>query len=351
MSQIRAYFYDGKRSVRHTVTLERSGGSLRLHGDGIDVVYPLEAVKVSPQVPGTRRTIRFPDASLCELFTDIPIEQLVGNVKSSVLQRILGSWERSIPLAFLALVLTILLVASFIRFVLPAVARQVAQVVPQSSEERLGRETLAILDRVALKGSMLTAERTREVSGLFDRMKGDMPWAKGYRLEFRSGGGIGANAFALPGGTIIVTDEMVKLAGRDDELIGVFAHEAGHVRSRHALRHLLQSTGTGLLIAAVTGDITSITSLSATLPTALIDAGYSREFEYEADDAAIDYLLKTGRKPKAYADTLARLQAEHDKRSGGEGGKRSWTPMELLATHPETAKRMERALLPRPLRH
>ena len=106
---------------------------------------------------------------------------------------------------------------------------------------------------------------------------------------------------------------MVELAGSDEALAGVLAHESGHIRARHALRHVLQSTGSGLLIAAVTGDITSITSLSATLPTALIDAGYSRDFENEADDAAVAYLFKTGIEPKVYAQTLAKLQAEQYK--------------------------------------
>lgn len=350
MSQIRGYFYDGKRSVRRTVILERDGSALRLRGDGIDLSYPVDAVRLSPAVAGTRRTVRFPDSSLCELFNDAPIDQLVGIGKAGFLQRILDSWERSIPLALLALGLTIVIIASFIRFVVPEVARQVAQVVPPASEEQLGRETLAILDRVALKRSTLPVERRQEVSALFDKMKIDTPWAKRYRLEFRSGGRIGANAFALPGGTIVVTDELVKLAAGDDALAGVLAHEAAHVRNRHALRHVLQSTGTGLLIAAVTGDITSITSLSATLPTALIDAGYSRDFEYEADDAAVAYLLKSGKKPKVYADTLARLQAEHDKQSGEKAGSRRWSPMDLFATHPETQKRMERALMPRPLK-
>lgn len=349
MIQARGYYYDGKRSVRHTVTLERNGSSLRVNGDGIDLSYPLETVRLSHAVAGTRRTIRFPDSSLCELFNDVSVDQLVGRDKTGLLHRILDRWERSIPLALAALILTIAIVASFIRFVVPSIASHVAHVIPQSSEERLGKETLALLDRMALKESTLPVGRRGEVNSLFERMKADIPTAKGYRLEFRSGGHIGANAFALPGGTIVMTDEMVKLARRDEELAGVLAHEAAHIRNRHALRHVLQSTGTGLLIAAVTGDITSITSLSATLPTALIDAGYSRDFEYEADDAAVEYLLKTGKNPKVYAGTLAKLQSEHDRRSGGQRGGRSWSPMDLFATHPETPERMERALMPRPL--
>ena len=86
---------------------------------------------------------------------------------------------------------------------------------------------------------------------------------------------MGANAFALPNGTIVVTDDLVKLAEHDDELVAVLAHEIGHVVSRHALRRVLQDSGVMLLVAGITGDIVSISSLAAALPTLLIEAKYS----------------------------------------------------------------------------
>ena len=51
-----------------------------------------------------------------------------------------------------------------------------------------------------------------------------------YQILFRKGGRLGANAVALPGGTIVVTDELVKLIGTGAGMMGVLAHEAGHVR-------------------------------------------------------------------------------------------------------------------------
>jgi Zn-dependent protease with chaperone function len=247
-------------------------------------------------------------------------------------------------LSLLAMLLTITTIVLFIKYGLPAVARHVVYAVPASSEAKLGRESLVFLDKYLMQPSKLPEARRREVIALFNRMRNTLPEANGYILELRASEKIGANAFALPGGTIVVTDGMVELAKHDEELIGVLAHEAGHVHKRHALRHVLQSTGSGLLIAAVTGDITSITSLSATLPTALVNAGYSREFENEADDAAVANLVKAGIEPKTYADMLARLQAEHDKRAGEKGDSRHWSPAELFASHPETSERIRRVL-------
>ena len=77
------------------------------------------------------------------------------------------------------------------------------------------------------------------------------------------------------------------------------------------------------LAVTITGDITSVTSLSAGLPTALVDARFSREFEVEADDAAVEYLHGKRIPLSRYADILARLEQDHQRRAGeGEDRKK-----------------------------
>ncbi|MBC8019294.1 MAG: M48 family metallopeptidase, partial [Verrucomicrobia bacterium] len=101
------------------------------------------------------------------------------------------------------------------------------------------------------------------------------------------------------------------------------------------------STVSGLLVATLTGDLLSVTSLSAALPTALVDASFSREFEREADDAAMAWMKSAGVPPKSYAGMLERLQAQLDVRSGqAHGGK---NPVKnYLSTHPDTGERIRR---------
>ena len=71
------------------------------------------------------------------------------------------------------------------------------------------------------------------------------------RLELRAGGAIGPNAFALPSGIIMVTDELVRIAEHPEEFESVLAHEAGHMVHRHSLRMLLQGSASTLLMFAV----------------------------------------------------------------------------------------------------
>jgi predicted Zn-dependent protease len=229
------------------------------------------------------------------------------------------------------------------RYGVPALARHVAFALPVAVESSLGRESLAALDHLFFAPSGLPASRRAELTGLFRRMTAILPGTAGCRLEFRASKQLGANALALPAGIVVVTDDLVKMAHNDDELAAVMAHELGHEQGRHALRHVLQNSAAGLVMATITGDIVSVTSFSATLPTALVDASFSRDFEREADDVAIAYLKQEGIPPKRYADILSRLQAQLDARHGKSASDGSKV-RNYLSTHPETGERIRRIM-------
>jgi Zn-dependent protease with chaperone function len=268
------------------------------------------------------------------------VERLQGRGRRAAF---LHRWEGSVPRVAGALVLTVAVIVIFIRFGVPALARHVAEALPVSTEAVLGRESMAILDRMMFKPSRLPEQRRRELTVLFARITVQFPVAAGCRLEFRKSDAIGANAMALPSGIVVVTDGLVALAKSDQEIAGVLAHELGHVRGRHLMRHILQNSVAGLIMATITGDILSVTSLSATLPTALVDAKFSRDFEREADDAAIAYLKRERIPLRRYAEILARLQVEHNAKSKGaapgETGFRDY-----LSTHPDTGERIRRIM-------
>ena len=107
-----------------------------------------------------------------------------------------------------------------------------------------------------------------------------------YSLQFRSGKGLGANAYAFPSGIIVFTDDLVRLAANTDELRVIMAHEVGHVRNRHTVRNLLQNSLMAGLIVVISGDVTAVGGLAAAIPKVLVEASYSREFEYAADAVA-----------------------------------------------------------------
>jgi predicted Zn-dependent protease len=220
---------------------------------------------------------------------------------------------------------------------LPRAAKLAASYVPPAVEAKLGEQTLSFFETKLCKESSLDAARQDALQRRFATLASGLADEYAYRLLPRDCRGIGPNAFALPGGTVVVTDALVKLAQHDDQVSAVLAHEIGHVHYRHGLRMALQAAGLAALAAALFGDALSITNLATTIPTVLLQTGYSRGFETEADDYAFQRLKEVGLSPKAFAEMMSLLEGKRGSRSGAQ-------PKDYLATHPSTASRIERAL-------
>ncbi len=334
-------YYNGKRSERYSVDLNISGDRLLLSGDGIELSWPLREVRISTPLGSMKRSIYLPDGGKCD-FDDKNFAQLAerrqgkGRFFNGV-----HRWENSLKLAFAALIVTITLVLGFIQFGIPVLAEQAAYAIPPSTEITLGQETLMFLDRAMFKPTELDEDRQAEIEALFMQVVAALDATeRPYKLELRSSPKIGANAFALPGGAVIMTDELIALAEHDEEIAAVLAHEVGHVRHRHAMRQVIQGSAVGLIVATLTGDVFSATSLAATLPTMLVDAKFSRDMELEADDVAIEYLLKQGDTVEHFAAILTSMEQAYAKKHGtavGEGNSANY-----FSTHPATRERIER---------
>jgi len=149
-------------------------------------------------------------------------------------------------------------------------------------------------------------------------------------LVFRFSKKIGPNAFALPDGTIIMTDQLVLLSHNNEELLSILAHEIGHIKHRHALRMVFQNSAVFIIITTITGDATTASGMVSTLPTMLVESSFSRELEAQADDYAMFVMKKTHIDLHYFADIMARL-------SQGEKGS---DVEEYFSSHPITASRI-----------
>ncbi len=337
MIQASGGYYDGRVSARRTVVVSLAGGTLEVRGEDVALSFPLSEVRVTPGVGDIRRFIKLPDGGMCDADDPAFLESVVAAQGKPTGPSLVHRWERSLGYVALALVATAAIVAGFVRYGVPALAKKVAFAIPVDVETRMGDETLALLDRFAFAPTGLSPKRQEALQRIFRDVArwGRLPGKP--RLVFRKGKGMGANAIALPSGIVVMTDEMVKLSRSDDELAAVLAHEAEHVRGRHAMRHILQNSMTVLIVSAVTGDIASISSLASTVPAVLIDAKYSRDFEREADAAVAVYLGSRKIPLRRYADVLARLQAELDAKAPGEPA----PARNYLSTHPPTEERIK----------
>lgn len=338
MTSVSAVYFDGKSTERRSVTLSAPGfGALRITGEGIEIRWPLAEVRASARVGDARRYLYFPDGSQCETADNDGVDRLFA-AQGTAADRLLHRWESSLGYVAGALVLTVFLAWAGITYGIPALAKKVAFTLPAATQRGIGRDTLAALDRTLLAPSQLPAERQAALRALFSDATKGLEIDADPRLELRSSRRLGANALALPSGIIVVTDRLVELAANDREIVAVVAHEFGHLKQRHALRHVLQDSATALVVAVVVGDVTSIASLAAALPTVLLQAKYSRDFEREADEFAADYLKQRGIPTESFSAILLRM--EQEKPAGSD------IPS-YFSTHPASAERVQRFGAPR----
>jgi predicted Zn-dependent protease len=151
------------------------------------------------------------------------------------------------------------------------------------------------------------------------------------------------NAFALPGGYVYITRNLVGLMNSEDELASVMGHEVGHVAARHAARRSSTNTigqilAVGLGILTGSGDLANLAGQAAQLYT----LRYSRQQEYQADELGITYLFGAGYDPFAAADMLASLAAQTGLNAQIAGSNARSLP-EWASTHPEPEARVARA--------
>ena len=182
----------------------------------------------------------------------------------------------------------------FYRYGTPWAATQITRFVPLAWETSVAENVLQQMDDGTLKPSKLPPERQAQLKARFDALVQQTPstlhryrsYTPPLRLEFRSG--MGANAFALPGGKVVMTDGIVQAAAEkgldDNALLGVLAHEIGHVVYRHTTRMVVEQGVLNMGLGLALGDVSGIVSTGASLLTGL---AYRRNHEREADCYAI----------------------------------------------------------------
>ncbi|MEM9823946.1 MAG: M48 family metallopeptidase, partial [Bacteroidota bacterium] len=143
------------------------------------------------------------------------------------------------------------------------------------------------------------------------------------------------NAFAVPGGKIVVFEGIVDLMDSWEELAGLLGHELAHVEERHSLEAMSRSLSTYLVFSIMTGDVNGVGAVLLENTMMLQDLSNSRKAEVEADQKGFEYLLGQEVSPRGMIDLFVHLQeAEPDL---GEQGNQL---MEIMSTHPLTTDRI-----------
>lgn len=333
---IRAQLYDGRTSGSREAHLSVAGtgelAHLWVRAAGGDFSVPLPAVGIGERVGETNRLLQLPGGASVEVLDNAQFDAALAGAEVSTREAPLRRLESRWVYALAAVLATLVGTVGAIRYGIPALAARAVTYIPADVDAYVGTDSLRMLDRSVFQPSKLPPQRQAQLRGVFAEVAADAGAAGArYRLELRDGGSLGPNAFALPAGIVVLTDQLAQLAHNDDELRGVFAHEVGHLVNRHAMRMLVQDSGSALLLVGVFGDASAVSSTLAAAPTLLVNAAYSRDFEREADAFAFRWMRRHDVAPEHLGDLLERLGAAHGTEAGSGG---------FLASHPDLRERV-----------
>jgi Zn-dependent protease with chaperone function len=340
MISIKGIWYDGKTSAAEDVVcIVYDSGAVRIErvsNGELLISEPRFDIEISPRLANTQRYLLFPQGEKFETADNAAVDRIEDRFKKSSRLKLVHRLESRYPYVLLALSLLLLFLWGSMSYGVPWAAKMIAYRLPPSILSYAGDQTIDILDRSVFDPSELDINTRTAVMEHFQPVIGAHA---GYALEivFRKGGLIGPNAFALPSGTIVFTDEMIHLAENNDELSAVLVHEIGHIIHRHGMRTLIQDSILGFILLAITGDVSGSSELFLGLPVMLTELAYSREFEREADEYALTYMRANNISPAHFVSLMRRI--DDRKPSGTEPGYEKWA--NYLSTHPLTGERLK----------
>ena len=205
--------------------------------------------------------------------------------------------------------------------------------IPPQWEQQVGDDLMAELKQTEtfVQDPKLIAKLDRAVAPLINGLpKGPIQY-KFYLLEEPL-----PNAFALPGGHVLVTTRLLEMSERPEEIAGVVAHELAHVTLKHGFRKIISSAGPFLIFRVFLGNAGGVLPILGDSSELLVRQSFSQEYELEADAVGWQYLVAAHIDPRGLADMLRRFQAEQQRM-------RSAVPqMNAFSSHPATEKRIQR---------
>lgn len=290
----------------------------------------LSWLEISSRVGSIPRRVTFPDGSIFETWDNEGIDRYLaarGRGGAGMVH-----WLEQFRLRLIVIVLLAFVLGSAVyHWGVPALVEVAVVTTPPIVPQLMGKSTLEALDKTTFSPTKLSEERRREIADGFARIAAQSPAGAGaYNLNFRDGGIIGPNAFALPDGTLVVTDQLVEMAGGDTEMIiGVLAHEIGHVELKHSLRQFYRAAGMTGLIMLIAGDVGSAVEDVLVQGGGLLALSYSRAAEAEADRRSVELMAKAGYDPAAIARFFTLIEEKLGDKSDTN----------ILSTHPGTPQR------------
>ena len=247
--------------------------------------------------------------------------------------------HRTGSLAVVLLAICLLAVGVYSCAVNPVTGRSELQIVSFSEEEEAALGVKAYVPAVQQQGGFYRDPALEEyVQGVGMRLA-RVSHRPNLNYRYRVLNSSVPNAFALPGGYIVINRGLLVGLENEAEMAAVLGHETGHVTAKHSLAGYQRAMAENLLVSGVviaTGGRAGVQEISG-ITASLVENGFSRDQEREADWLGIDYMVKAGYNPEG----AVQLQEYFYRQL--EGGKNPMWAEGLFRTHPFSKERLDNA--------
>lgn len=247
--------------------------------------------------------------------------------------------HKALKKPLIAIFTVIVLIAAFIGslfFFKDAMVESLANQVPLEWEKTAGDKLFNTLSLQYhfIKNDSLKKEFMKVGAPLFSQVE-----KQGYKIDLYFVNDPTINAFALPGGKVIIQSGLIQNAKSWEEVMGVLSHELAHVTRRHHIRGIINNVGIFVILSAVVGDVSALTGVFANVGGELASLSNSRDFENEADETGLQYLEKGKINPAGMISFFETLKKEHA--TALDSTLNSTVDLSFLSTHPDTQARID----------
>ncbi|NAW69462.1 M48 family metalloprotease [Vibrio sp. V27_P1S3P104] len=316
-----------RSAMRHEAVLDLSQPSiLVLHVNGEVFNAEHNCVAISDSVGQLPVRISFPNGWVFVTEPCLSLTQWRSHHKKS---SFVASMEGSIPAWILSALICLGVIVGGYYYLLPWGSKHIAERLPDSLSVAVGEQVLASLD-LQFAPSDLPIDQQQEIRRRVAQWVTVLPELPNkINVEFRSLPEV-ANAFALPGGTIVLLDDLVALAQTQQQLDGIILHEIGHVYHRHMMTRVVHSTILSVAVSLITGESSGIVDNLAGVGVFIASNGQSREAERQADQYAKNAMQQIYGNSDALAEMFELFKAQEEIE----------TP-EWFRSHPNFTERIE----------
>ncbi len=328
-----AHYLDGRTATRHKVTLTIGPTALQIAmPDGSSKQWPYGQIR---QTQGTYRgepvrlefgaepaeaVVVASPALLTEIHTAAPA--LAQHFHHPSWRQTRVAWTLGAGLG------VILLLIGLYRWGIPGIASAATPYVPIMWEESLGRQ---IVEHLAPETRQCRdPERLRKIDEVVQTLAATQAGAP-YRITLSVVDNPAINAFAAPGGRVVILRGLLEQTTSAEQLAGVLAHELQHVYLRHSTRAILEQTAGTLLLTAVSGDLSGGLAWGLQGAQTMGSLHYSRTHEEEADREGLRMMQAAHLDPAAMIAVYGTLQKSEQDHAG---------PPDFLSTHPDMGQRL-----------